>query len=318
MKAVSIVGTRPEFIQCHTMVQALGSNHSLIHTGQHYDYDMSQVFFEELELPQPVHYLEVGSETHNRQIALMLLKLEAVLPKLKPDWVLVYGDTNTTLAGAMAAVKLGIPVCHIEAGLRSFNRKMPEEINRIVVDHIATLLCYPTRTALTNLANEGLTGQWVGDVTYDAYCYFSDRDTGILNRLGIKDDYYLLTLHRSETIPEFLTRMDKPVIFPVHPGSQKLVFGNLGSIQPVEPVSYLQALELERNARLILTDSGGVQKEAYFAKIPCVTLRDETEWIETVEAGWNRLNYFEYYQPPANYPELFGDGKAGERIAKLL
>lgn len=308
------------------MVQALGDKHSLIHTGQHYDHVMSQVFFEELGLPQPAYCLEVGPESHNRQIGLMLLRLEAVLPKLKPDWVLVYGDTNSTLAGAMAAVKLGIKVCHIEAGLRSFNRAMPEEINRVMVDHVATLLCCPTLASLNNLANEGLTGQWVGDVTYDAYLRFRAiawQKSTILERLNLRSkDYYLATIHRAgANLPELiekLNRLEATVIFPVHPGTKKSLPKNTGKLRLIEPVGYLDMLALEEGARLILTDSGGVQKEAYFTGVPCVTLRSETEWVETVKAGWNRLNHLEYYQPPINRPELFGDGKAGERIARLL
>jgi UDP-N-acetylglucosamine 2-epimerase len=315
MKIVTVVGARPQFIKAAPVGKALreaGHQDFILHTGQHYDYGMSQVFFEELNIPEPDVNLGVGSGTHGWQTGQMLIGIEKVLIAEKSDWVLVYGDTNSTLAGALAAVKPHIPLAHVEAGLRSFNREMPEEHNRVLTDHCADLLFCPTQTAVDNLAKEGITQgvHLVGDTMYDAVLQFGEiarQRSTILQDLGLQPKGYLLaTVHRQSNTdnPENLRNIlaafaaiEEPVIFPVHPRTRQKIselgFFNLKSkIQNpkfIDPVGYLDMLELERNARLILTDSGGMQKEAYWLGVPCVTLREETEWVETVQAGWNVL-----------------------------
>lgn len=323
---------------------------TIVHTGQHYDNSMSRVFFDELEIPKPYCNLDVGSSTHGMQTGMMLARIEEVLLKEKPDRVLVYGDTNSTLAGAIAAVKLNIPVAHVEAGLRSFNKRMPEEVNRVITDHISSLLFCPTESAVENLKREGITeGVYkVGDVMYDSVLYNlkkAEERSEILNDLKIEPKgYFLSTLHRQENTddPErlasiftVLSGLDYPIIIPMHPRTKKTIEehafppGNLNKLMIIPPVSYLDMLILEKNARLILTDSGGVQKEAYFFKIPCITLRDETEWVETVEAGWNRVAGADPAKireaieatisiPLKAYQDFYGDGKASERILEIL
>ena len=362
MKIVTIVGARPQFIKAAPLSKALreaGHTEFLLHTGQHYDYGMSQVFFDELGLPAADVNLNVRSGNHGQQTGQMLMGIEEVLLKEKPDWVLVFGDTNSTLAGALAAVKLHIPLAHVEAGLRSYNREMPEEHNRVLTDHCADLLFCPTKTAVENLAKEGLTKgvHEVGDPMYDAVLMFSEKAkqrSTILNDLGLKKGGYLLaTIHRAyntddpqtlKAIFSALTSINEPVIFPIHPRTQQKI-KELGFLNQksktcaetgrsiknpkfIDPVSYLDMLILEQNARLILTDSGGVQKEAYFFSVPCLTLRPETEWMETVSNGWNLLVGVEPERIMAGlhhvFPTLdhrlalFGTGQSARAIVQIL
>lgn len=313
MKVVSVVGARPQFVKCAPVSCELRKvvQEVLVHTGQHYDDSMSGVFFRELGLPEPDYHLAVGSGLHGQQTGEMLKKIEEVLLKEKPDVVLVYGDTNSTLAGALAAAKLHIPVAHVEAGLRSYNRRMPEEINRLMTDHLSALLLCPTETAVENLRQEGLTKgvHLVGDVMYDALMdgvEIAKRTSTILNRLCVEPKRYVLaTVHRAENTDDYqrleriitalvqLARAGRKVIFPVHPRTQKLLnahsFEFNEDILLISPAPYLDMVLLESMASVILTDSGGIQKEAYWLQVPCLTLRDETEWKETVESGWNTL-----------------------------
>jgi len=317
MTILTIVGARPQFIKAAAVSRALaqteGTNELLVHTGQHYDPGLSDVFFDELEIPPPSHHLGVGSGSHGAQTGEMLAKIEKVLVKTRPDWVLVYGDTNSTLAGALAAAKLHVPVAHVEAGLRSFNRRMPEEVNRVLTDHASTLLFTPTETADRHLATEGIPAERVrrvGDVMYDVARFFGDKaeqESDVLDRLGLEDKGYVLsTIHRAENTddPDRLrvvfealsaVHADVPVVLPLHPRTQAVLERSgrtewaRDSVRLIDPVGYLDMVLLERHARLVATDSGGVQKEAYFAGVPCVTLRDETEWTELVDLGWNRL-----------------------------
>ncbi len=353
MKVVTVVGARPQFVKAAPLGRALrarGHGEFLLHTGQHYDREMSHLFFEELGLPPPDLNLNVGSGSHARQTAEMLVGIEAALQNEKPDWVLVFGDTNSTLAGALAAVKLGTPVAHVEAGLRSFNRNMPEEHNRVLTDHCADTLFCPTPAAVEQLRREGIVEgvHLVGDPMLDAAHLFGEtaRDrSAILPTLGIqKDGYLLATLHRSYNTddPRALTRLfeilgslDELVILPLHPRTrQKLAdFGLWEKVQSphlrvIEPVGYLDMLMLEQNARLILTDSGGVQKEACFFAVPCLTLRTETEWVETLAGGWNTLvgldaekirHHVREMSRPASPPSpIFGDGHSAEAIVHIL
>jgi UDP-GlcNAc3NAcA epimerase len=348
MKIVSVVGARPEFIQATPVSHALREHHReiLVHTGQHYDYRMSQTFFDQLEISAPDYSLEVGSGLHGRQTAEILSRLEQVLIDERPDLVIVRGDTNSTLAGALAAGKLHIPVAHIEAGERSFDRRMPEEINRVVVDHVADLHLCASQLAVRRLAAEGITrsAHWVGDVMLDAtlhYLPIARRKSNVLERLDLEPSKYsLVTIHRAANtdnpvrlrqVVEVLNRARETIVFPVHPRTRKAL-GEIGAdfmthVRLIEAVGYFDMLLLEEHARLIATDSGGVQREAYFLGIPCLTLRDETEWVETVEAGWNKVvgtepsrvidAWFDF-TPPRERPPLFGDGTAARRIAKLL
>ena len=311
---LTVIGARPQFVKAAPVGRALraaGHEEVLVHTGQHYDRGMSRVFFEEMEIGEPAVNLGVGSGAHGRQTGQMLAGVEELLLAHRPDWVLVYGDTNSTLAGALAAAKLRIPVAHVEAGLRSFNRAMPEEINRVVADHLAALLLCPSRTAVENLAAEGVTRgvRLVGDVMYDALLQFAEaarRRSTALEDLGLRPRAYALaTVHRAENtddparllaIMRALGELDEPVVLPLHPRTAAALDAAggpsreaAGRVRVVAPLGYLDMLRLEENARLILTDSGGVQKEAYWLGVPCVTMRDETEWVETVEAGWNVL-----------------------------
>ena len=320
----------------------------LVHTGQHYDYEMSGVFFDGLEIPAPDVNLGVGSGLHGAQTGSMLAAIEDVLISRKPDRVLVYGDTNSTLAGTLAASKLHIPVVHVEAGLRSFNRKMPEEINRVVADHLSDLLYCPSDTAVTNLAAEGITRgvHLVGDVMLDVLNWARERAEaavpGILNRLELKERKYVLaTVHRSENtddqerlagILKALNALDETVVFPVHPRTLKVINnGGKHTLGPhvrlVEPLGYFDMVSLSRSARLILTDSGGLQKEAYWLGVPCITLRDETEWVETVAAGWNTLTGADSGKilqtvrslaPPASRGPLYGEGCVADKCVDLL
>jgi UDP-GlcNAc3NAcA epimerase len=364
VKIVSIVGARPQFIKAAPVSRALKRHcrEILVHTGQHYDINMSEIFFSALNIPRPDYSLEVGSGTHGQQTGLMLIKAEEVMLKEKPDAVLVYGDTNSTLAGALAASKLHIPVAHVEAGLRSYNMKMPEEQNRIVTDHLSTLLFCPTNTAVRNLKKEGCTkGVFnTGDVMYDAIlyniCQIEKTYTmqTCLEKLRIIGDfsekaapltaiqekaYYLATIHRAENtdsderlqaILNSLGELRLPVILPLHPRTRRII-NKFPDIIPrnvcfVEPIGYQEMLYLTKNAKIVITDSGGLQKEAYFLNVPCVTVRDETEWVETLEGRWNVLSspdaiaaHVERTGIVTNIPKnMFGDGAAAEKIAVLI
>lgn len=313
MKVLTVVGARPQFIKAASISRVLRehdtSSETLVHTGQHYDANMSDVFFAELDIPTPDYHLGIGSGAHGAQTGQMLAAIEAVLFAERPDWVLVYGDTNSTLAGALAAVKLHIPVAHVEAGLRSFNRRMPEEINRVLTDHGSDLLFAPTEAAVSNLVREGIERHkicQVGDVMFDAALYYAERAAGssVLERLSLKPKGYVLaTVHRAENTdhPERLRAIFAglsevagvlPVVLPLHPRTRRYLAEltiDASRLKLLDPVGYLDMVMLEKHARLIATDSGGVQKEAYFYRVPCITLRAETEWVELVEHGWNRL-----------------------------
>lgn len=369
MKVVTVIGARPQFIKAAVVRRAIQAfNKSswkgrireiLVHTGQHYDDVMDGVFFRDLELPKPEYHLGVGSGSHGRQTALMLDGIEVVLRRERPEVVLVYGDTNSTLAGALASAKLHIPVAHVEAGLRSHNRSMPEEINRLLTDHLSTLLFCPTAQAVRNLAREGIKDgderlvRKVGDVMYDSVLFYSglaEKKSAILEELdlfnpqsAIHNPYYLATLHRAENtdnperLASILKALDKigratPVILPLHPRTRKRMKGyrlSCRAVKLIDPVPYLDMLQLEKNALAILTDSGGVQKEAYWLRVPCVTLREETEWMETVQDGWNVLagtsfrKIMEGVKPVARRrlpgrSKLFGDGRAGMKIVEVI
>ena len=344
-----MVGARPQFVKAAAMSGALRAKHReiLIHTGQHYDHGMSAVFFEELGIPPADHNLGVGSGSHGAQTGAMLDGIEKVLVAEQPDVVLVYGDTNSTLAGALAAAKLHLPVAHVEAGLRSFNRRMPEEINRVVTDHLSDLLFCPSEVARANLAAEGITSGVlvVGDIIVDAIRIFGQRArerTGLLERLGVRPhQFFLATVHRAEntddtsrlqTILNTFGRLRLPVVFPVHPRTEHrlrdLAVAQRGKVILIEPVGYLEMLLLESEAKAILTDSGGMQKEAYCLGTPCLTLREETEWVETVEAGWNNLcgvdperilrAVDELPDSGLAHPPLYGDGHSADRMITAL
>ena len=407
LKIVTIIGARPQFIKAATVSRAIARHNSLanatdliteilIHTGQHYDNNMSEVFFDELEIPKPYYNLGIGSESHGKQTGAMLSAIEEALIQEKPDIVLTYGDTNSTLAGALSASKLHILSAHVEAGLRSYNRKMPEEINRIVADELSNLLFCPTETAVTNLSREGIGGNQVdqlqgldlnrqivfnvGDVMYDSILFnksLAEKNSNILDRLGFSNhsgrptDYCLATIHRPENtdtelnltqILEALTQItattETRVILPLHPRTRNKVeeFGlekkfniltltcnpnsSSNPITIIDPIGYLDMVQLERHAYAILTDSGGVQKEAYLLSVPCITLRKETEWVETLNAGWNilaepdtqkitnafsMLSHWTGQSPPflqstnqVNSTNVYGDGKAAEKIVDII
>jgi len=401
MKIATVLGARPQFIKAsvvsHAIAQTSGLTEVLVHTGQHFDNNMSDVFFEELGIAKPDYHLGIHGCGHGEMTGRMLIEIERVLLHEKPDAVLVYGDTNSTLAGALAAAKLHIPIAHVEAGLRSFNRRMPEEINRIVADQLSTLLFCPSQTAVDNLAAEGIgkneglypffsqkklgavpvfsevtaaekmgavpnfqTVALTGDVMADALQFAATKATAqsdILARLGLKPQGYLLaTLHRAENTDDpdrlgvIITALSElaaqePVILPLHPRTKKILERTLNlepgtlNIEPrtlnlerpslrfLDPVGYFDIIALEKSARMLLTDSGGMQKEAYWLKVPCVTLRDETEWVETVASGWNILtgadrgriiDAVRTFKPPAAHTPLYGDGKAATRCLQAL
>ena len=350
MKIVSVVGARPQFIKCAPVSRELRKEHEeiLVHTGQHYDHGMSEVFFEELRIPKPDYNLGIGSGTHGRQTGAMLGVIEDVLGKEEPDFVLVYGDTNSTLAGALAAAKLHIPVAHVEAGLRSFDRRMPEEVNRVLTDHCSDILFCPTETAVRNLTAEGVTEgvHLVGDVMCDALKYnrtVAEERSRVLEDVGVRPGEYLVaTVHRPSNtdsrehmaaIIDALGEAGRPVVFPVHPRTRHYL-GEYGllekmpeNVRVIEPLGYLDMLCLMAHAEKILTDSGGVQKEAYMLGIPCITLRENTEWVETVEAGWNVLvgaergrivDAIRHFSPGAQQRNLFGNGDASASIGETL
>lgn len=344
-----MVGARPQFIKAAPVSREIRQHNEevLIHTGQHYDENMSDVFFQVLEIPTPDYNLGVGSGSHAWQTAEMMKGLEEVFLKERPDFVLVYGDTNSTIAGALAAAKLGLSLGHVEAGLRSYNRTMPEEVNRVVTDHLSTVVFAPTPTAVENLAREGITRgvHMVGDVMYDVALQMAQpaRERAAPKRHGLTAGEYLLaTVHRPSNsddkenlsaIVEALVDCGRPVVFPVHPRTKKNLeaFGLweplTKRVKVLPPVDYLDFLGLLIDAAKVVTDSGGVQKEAYFFGVPCITLRDETEWIETVEDGWNALvgteaedilHAIEHFNPSGTKSKSFGDGHAAERIAGIV
>lgn len=349
MKIATVIGARPQFIKAAAVSRVLRTQHQeiLVHTGQHYDANMSEIFFEELHIPRPDYNLGIGSGRHGAQTGAILEQVEEVLITEKPDALLVYGDTNSTLAGALAASKLHIPVIHIEAGLRSFNRRMPEEINRVLTDHLSSWLFCPTETAVKNLLAEGITAgvHKNGDVMYDAFLYnleLAKEKSTILQAVGLTSKAFILcTIHRAENtddparLTQILTAISQislPVVLPLHPRTRKIVQelglnSLLEKVKVIDPVGYLDMITLEAHALKLVTDSGGVQKEAYFAGVPCITMRDETEWVETVEVGWNRLTgadegkileAVESFAPPEERPSIFGNGNAAEQFITAL
>ncbi|ODS40248.1 MAG: UDP-N-acetylglucosamine 2-epimerase [Candidatus Altiarchaeales archaeon WOR_SM1_79] len=348
-KIVSIVGARPNFIKCAPLSREIRKEFDeiLIHTGQHYDYEMNKVFFDELRIPEPDYHLDVGSGSHGAQTGEMLKRIEHVLMKEKPEWVLVYGDTNSTLSGALAASKLHIKVGHIESGLRSFDRSMPEEINRVLTDHCSDLLFCPTEIAVENLGDEGICdGVYLtGDVMVDTLNYNRKivEKSDILEKLSLKSREYLVaTIHRAgntdnkrclKNIVDAFCEIDETIVFPVHPRAEKFLrryrlYDKLKKhVDITKPLGYLDFLKLMNNAKKILTDSGGVQKEAYILGVPCVTLRENTEWVETVDGGWNVLvgadndkivRMVNEFEPKGKQRKVFGNGDARERIVGVM
>jgi UDP-GlcNAc3NAcA epimerase len=346
---LSVVGNRPQYIKAAIVSRAVRrvADEVLLDTGQHYDHELAGVFYDELDLPRPDIELGVGSDSHARQTAAMLTGIADAVASVVPRLVLVYGDTNSTLAGALAAAKLHVPVAHVEAGLRSFDRRMPEEINRVLTDHLSSLLFCPTDTAVANLAAEGIVAgvEQVGDVMNDLAMatLTADREQAVLSRFGVSPgDYVLATAHRPATTDEpaqleavllALGGRDETVIFPAHPRTAASIdrFGLAALVTPnirlVEPVGYSESLALVKNARVVATDSGGLQKEAYFFSVPCATMRDTSEWVETIESGWNILVGTDrealaaaLASPPrgAQHPAFYGRGDAGERLAVAL
>ena len=382
MKLVTIIGARPQIIKAAALSRAIRNHYAdqiqevIVHTGQHYDDNMSQVFFDELQIPRPDYNLHVGSASHGVQTARMTEGIEALLIKEKPDFIVLYGDTNSTLAGAVAAAKIHVPIVHIEAGLRSFNKSMPEEINRIVCDHCSTLLFTPTKAGLENLKREGfpVDGSGVstssttaaptidnpkvfhcGDIMYDNSLHFADiaeEKTDIIRRLELVGKPFILaTIHRDSNTdhPERLSAIfdalielskENQIVLPLHPRTAKLLKTNLSNekqtlifssanIKLIPPVSFLEMIALERHAQLVMTDSGGVQKEAYFFKKPCIILRPETEWVEIVQTGnailadadeSRIMQAWAHFKdcPPTTFPEIFGDGHAAEFMLKQM
>jgi len=337
LRILTVVGARPQFIKAAVVSRAIAGEpraaEIMVHTGQHFDANMSDIFFSELAIPAPARHLGISGGGHGEMTGRMLAALEPVMIEAKPDMVVVYGDTNSTLAGALAAAKLRLPVAHVEAGLRSFNRAMPEEINRVLADHASDLLFCPTRAAVENLRREGIgVGvHQVGDVMYDAALFVgaaSGQRSSIVERLGLESGRYALaTLHRAENTddPRALGRAldylksaarERRIVFPVHPRTRAAIAAaglSVAGLEAIEPLGYFDMHRLLQGAALVFTDSGGLQKEAYFHRVPCVTLRSETEWVETIACGWNRLWHVESYQPRVDIDE-YGDGRAGERI----
>jgi UDP-N-acetylglucosamine 2-epimerase (non-hydrolysing) len=353
IKILCVVGARPNFIKIAPLLEKFKRYKRikpvLVHTGQHYDFEMSKVFFQELKIPKPDYNLEVGSGTHAWQTAKIMEKLEPVILKEKPDLVIVVGDVNSTLAGALTAAKLHIPVAHIEAGVRSFDMSMPEEINRVLTDRISTFLFCPTKTAVENLKKEGIKkGVYnVGDITYDTFLKYigiAQKKSQILKKLNLKPkSYLLLTLHRPSNVDnlenlknilEAIGKSGEKVVFPVHPRTKKqlkkfkhLITYKLTNFRFIDPVGYLDMLCLEKNAKKIITDSGGVQKEAYWVKVPCITLRNTTEWVEIIKSGWNILvatnkekiiKAIKNFNPKRKQFKYFGDGRTAKKIVKIL
>jgi UDP-GlcNAc3NAcA epimerase len=375
MKIVTVIGARPQIIKAAALSRAIRNNYKdqiqeiIVHTGQHYDENMSKVFFEELQIPKPDYNLNVGSASHGAQTAKMLEGMEEIILKEEPDAVLVYGDTNSTVAGGLAASKLHIPLIHIEAGLRSFNKSMPEEINRIVCDHTSTLLFTPTKKGVENLAREGFKLDnaepyhidnpkvyHCGDIMYDNSLHFSkvsDEKSDIIQSERIPERFILSTIHRNantddpeklqsifEALLEIANANETTIVLPLHPRTKKMMGVNLSQglrdqieasefLKIIPPVSFLDVIALEKNAEMVITDSGGVQKEAFYFEKPCLILRPETEWVEIVDCGNATLcdadtdriiSAYESFRdnPPADYPEIFGDGKAAEFICSEI
>ncbi len=350
MKIMTIVGARPEFIQTAPVTQAIRKRHTeiLVHTGQHYDDNMSAVFFSDLGIPEPEYNLGIGGGTHAEQTGQMLISLEQVMQREQPDWVLVFGDTNSTVAGALAAAKIHIPVAHIEAGLRSYDRRMPEEINRVMTDHLSDVLFPPTRVAVENLKREGITRgvRLVGDVRVDVVLGMVDkaraRRAALLAQTHLADGqpFALATIHRAsntddrdrlKAIVTAFNTLELPVVLPVHPRLRKMLgeFGYAfgGNVRAIEPVGFLDMVALLDACQIVITDSGGLQKEAYMFRRPCVTVRDTTEWVETVESGWNRLTEPADFAaaaaaalqpPPAEHPDHYGTLGVSDRIVDAL
>lgn len=358
MKLLTIVGARPQFIKAAAIARAVRGavggqiEEVLVHTGQHHDDNMSQVFFDELQIPSPTLNLGITGGSHGAMTGRMLEALERIMRDQRPDWVLIYGDTNSTLAGALAAAKLHLPLAHVEAGLRSFNMRMPEEINRIVADRVSTRLFCPTEAAMANLAREGLVAQAlnVGDVMFDVALHQRERaraSSRLLAHHGLESrDFVLATCHRAEntddprrlgTIVDALAAVAErlPVMLPLHPRTRRAIEQSglaprLGMVRLIEPLPFLDMVAAEQAARVVVTDSGGVQKEAFFYGVPCVTMRDETEWTETVALGWNTLAGAEthtivaaveralHVRPAAVAVSPYGDGHSAEKILRAL
>jgi UDP-GlcNAc3NAcA epimerase len=348
IKIVTVLGARPQFIKAAAVSRRFSEHFDevLVHTGQHYDPNMSDVFFDELGIPKPAHHLNIGSGSHGAQTGRMIEAIENVILEEKPDFLMVYGDTNSTIAGALAATKLHISVIHVEAGLRSFNRRMPEEKNRVLTDHISDLLFVPTQAAVENLETEGLTKgvHLVGDVMYDGILHFSGlakEKSGILEKLGLNEGgFHLCTIHRAENtdhperlraIFEGLKRSGETIVLPLHPRTRKYLsdygIAPAENIMIVEPLGYLDMVRLESTAKKIVTDSGGVQKEAFFLGKPCITMRDETEWVETVDSDWNTItgadgskiqDAIRNFDPKGERPGVFGDGRSVEKMIGII
>lgn len=351
MKIISIIGARPQFIKASVVSKELRKKYEeiIVHTGQHYDYEMNKIFFEELNIPEPDYYLNVGSGSHGFQTGEMLKKIEGVLIEEKPDLVLTYGDTNSTIAGALAASKLHIKSSHVESGLRSYDKMMPEEINRVLTDHCSDILFCPTEKAVINLKREGITDNvyLTGDVMADSVLYYreiAENKSNILNELGLEDKNYLLTtIHRPgntdneeklKSIVEAFSEIDDTIVFPVHPRTEKYLreyglFERLESfVKLTKPLGFFNFIKLLNHAKIMLTDSGGIQKEAYILKVPCITLRENTEWGETVEDGWNILVgsskekitqcVNEFNPSVKSHKNRFGSGDASKKISSII
>ncbi len=359
MKIITVVGARPQFIKAATVSRAIKKynvlnknkiiNEIIIHTGQHYDTNMSDIFFTEMDIPKPVYTLGIGGGNHGTMTGRQLEKIESVLLKEKPDYVLVYGDTNSTLAGALAAAKLHIPIMHVEAGLRSFNMKMPEEINRVLTDQMSSILFCPTKIAVENLKNEGFSKKTVsvinvGDVMYDAARYYSNRSTKPASLINISNSFVLVTIHRAENtdnltkLTEIVNSLNKlseemDVVYPLHPRTKKVI-ENTGlnlKAKVLPPVSYFEMIWLLQHCSLVLTDSGGLQKEAYFFNKPCITLREQTEWKELIDIGVNTLVNIDIVEilnkvklasstdkNLFSESSLYGEGKSAEKIVEVI
>lgn len=338
---MTVVGARPQFIKAAPVSRALAGSDAvdevIVHTGQHFDPNMSDIFFDELQIPAPAHHLGIHGGSHGAMTGHMLAALETVMQEERPKAVLIYGDTNSTLAGGLAAAKLHLPVFHVEAGLRSFNRHMPEEINRVLIDHVSNLLFCPTETAVRNLAQEGITRgvHRIGDVMQDATLFArkqAKHRRDLLQRIGVQPQgYAICTLHRAENTDDpdrlrallrFLAEQaqEAPIVWPIHPRTRPLL-GRIGgasaALRTIDPLGYFDMHALLAHSTQVFTDSGGLQKEAYFHRVPCVTLRDETEWVETIEAGWNRLWTVSEYRPRKEISD-YGDGNAAGAVASIV